>query len=190
MNDKLTPDAAALTLANRLKHEREERGWSLADLAARSGVSKAMISKIERCEVSPTAALLGRLSGAFNLTLSALLSNIEDSERRLATERDQPLWRDPQTGYLRRTVSPSSNAIVQLTLIDLPAGAEVMYPAAAYAFIDQQVWVLDGELTVREGEVKHLLSKGDCLQLGEPADCLFRNATDHTCQYLVAVGKR
>ena len=51
-------------LARRLRLEREARGWSLAELAARSGVSKAMISKIERDEVSPTAALLGRTSGA------------------------------------------------------------------------------------------------------------------------------
>ena len=56
-------------LAQRLKAEREARNWSLAELAERSGVSKAMISKIERDEVSPTAALLGRLSGAFGLSL-------------------------------------------------------------------------------------------------------------------------
>ena len=55
-------DDAEKRLAQRLRDEREQRGWSLGDLAERSGVSKAMLSKIERSEASPTAALLGRLS--------------------------------------------------------------------------------------------------------------------------------
>src|SRR6266478_9007342 len=63
-----------LAIARRLRAEREARGWTIADLAALSGVSKAMISKIERAEASPTAMLLGRLSGAFGLTLSRLLA--------------------------------------------------------------------------------------------------------------------
>ena len=65
------------SLAARLRMEREARGWSLSDLAQRFGVSRAMISKVERAEASPTAALLGRLSGAFGLTLSTLLARAE-----------------------------------------------------------------------------------------------------------------
>src|SRR6202043_590120 len=64
-------------LGARLKIERERRGWSLTDLAQRSGVSRAMINKVERGEASPTASLLGRLSGAFGVTLSTLLARIE-----------------------------------------------------------------------------------------------------------------
>jgi len=61
-------------LVNRIKTERDARGWSLGDPAERSGVSKAMISKIERRESSPTATLLGHLSGADGLTVSTLLA--------------------------------------------------------------------------------------------------------------------
>ena len=64
-------------LATTLRLEREARAWSLAGLAERSGVSKAMISKIERGEASPTAALLGRLSGACGLSMSTLLARAE-----------------------------------------------------------------------------------------------------------------
>ena len=95
-------------LAARLRLERDARGWSLAELAQRSGVSKAMISKIERGEASPTAALLGRLSGALGLTLSALLARAEGRPERLTRAADQPRWRDPKTGYVRCQVSPSA----------------------------------------------------------------------------------
>jgi transcriptional regulator with XRE-family HTH domain len=82
-------------IAARIREEREARDWSLADLAERSGVSRAMISKIERSEASPTAALLGRLSGAFGLTLSSLLARAELHSGRVLRANEQPQWKDP-----------------------------------------------------------------------------------------------
>ena len=70
-------DGAITPLAARLKQEREARGWALADLAQRSGVSRAMISRIERAEASPTALLLARLAAAFGMPLSVLLARVE-----------------------------------------------------------------------------------------------------------------
>ncbi|HZH28902.1 MAG TPA: XRE family transcriptional regulator [Azospirillaceae bacterium] len=182
IDDEPGPD-----LARRIRLEREARGWSLADLAERSGVSKAMISKVERAEASPTAALLGRLSGAFGLTLSTLLARAEGGGGRVVRAAEQPLWTDPATGYVRRQVSPASDIPLELTQVELPAGAEVAFPAASYAFIRQMVWVLDGELVFVEGGTVHELSAGDCIALGSPADCVFRNASGGTCRYLVAV---
>src|ERR1700742_595622 len=89
-------------VAARIRGERTARRWSLDDLAERSSVSKAMISKIERGEASPTAALLGRLAAAFGLTLSALLAETEIPVRGPVRGADQTLWRDPATGYIRR----------------------------------------------------------------------------------------
>src|SRR5690242_13028803 len=96
-------------LAARLREEREARGWSVADLATRSGVSRAMISKIEHGEANPTASLLGKLSAAFGLPLSLLLARVEGEAPRLAAAASQPIWKDPETGYVRRALSPSSD---------------------------------------------------------------------------------
>lgn len=179
-------------LARRLRLEREARGWSLGELAARSGVSKAMISKVERAEASPTAVLLGRLSGAFGLTLSTLLARAEGETGQLARAAAQPVWIDPATGYRRRQVSPQVSPLVaehplDLTEVELPAGAEVAYPAASYAFLRQMIWMLDGTLTFREGDTTHVLEPGDCLALGAPVDCTFANRSSRPCRYLVAV---
>jgi transcriptional regulator with XRE-family HTH domain len=177
-------------LGARVKIERAGRGWSLTDLAQRSGVSRAMINKIERGEASPTAALLGRLSGAFGLTLSALLARTEVNRAgRLARADDQLRWRDPATGYVRRQVAPApgSDLPLELVHVELPAGAAVGFPAAAYAFVRQLVWVLDGTLTFVEGEATHTLAAGDCLELGPPSDCTFRNDRKRPCRYAVAI---
>src|SRR5437762_11585674 len=103
-------DAIDSTIAARVRGERTVRRWSLDDLAERASVSKAMISKIERAEASPTAALLGRLSAAFGLTLSALLAEREAPPRGPSRAADQAIWRDPPPGYLRPQVpaSPTS----------------------------------------------------------------------------------
>ena len=177
-------------IAHRLRDERARRGWTLDDLAQRAGVSKAMLSKLERCEASPTAALLGRISGALGMTLSTLLAAENEPGARLVRREDQPTWRDPATGYLRRQVSPLSDLPVHLIEVEFPPGAEVAYPAAVFAFIRQAIWVLSGALEFAEGAQVHRLRPGDCLELGPAADCAFRNAGRTPCRYLVAVVKR
>jgi len=180
-------------LAQRLKAEREARNWSLAELAERSGVSKAMISKIERDEVSPTAALLGRLSGAFGLSLSQMLARAEQGGGQLARAAEQPLWRDPETGFTRRALTPPGGPPTPLELVwgELPPGQSVDYPAAAFAFIqDQQIVLLEGMLHFTQGAVLHELGAGDCLRLGPPEACRFHNPGDAPCRYLVVLLRR
>src|ERR1700744_3607394 len=98
-------DSTAIDLTQaisaRVKTEREARNWSLSELAERSGVSKAMISKIERGEASPTATVLGRLSGAFGLTLSTLLALAEQTGERLGRAAPQSGWAGPAAGDKR-----------------------------------------------------------------------------------------
>jgi transcriptional regulator with XRE-family HTH domain len=175
------------SLAARIAIEREARGWSLAELAERSGVSKAMISKVERGEASPTATLLGRLSGAFGLTLSTLLARAEHAGSRLLRAADQPQWQDPASGYVRRQVSPRSDLPLELIRVELPVGASVMFPASSYTFIRQMMWVLKGRLTFLEGDIVHEMDPGDCLLLGPPVDCTFKTRGREPCIYLVVL---
>ncbi|WBU56707.1 helix-turn-helix domain-containing protein [Paracoccus sediminicola] len=174
-------------LGARIRAERESRGWSLTDLAERAAVSRAMIHKIERGDSSPTANLLGKLSGAFGLSMSTLLARTEASIGHLLRRDGQPLWTDPETGYVRRQVSPRSDMPLDLVEVSLPAGKEVPMPASAYAFIRQLIWVLEGDLTFIEGHVHHELRQGDCLHLGPPTDCIFRNKGERACTYAVIV---
>lgn len=174
-------------LAARLKAEREARGWSLSQLATRAGVSKAMISKIERAEASPTAAMLGKLSGALAVTMSALLSSPGAERRGVSKAADQPTWIDPETGYRRRQVLIGQSVPLELVEVELPAGAHVDMPASSYAFIRQAIWVLDGALVFCEGAVEHHLSAGDSLELGPPVPCRFENRSAAACRYLVSV---
>ncbi|TMI98808.1 MAG: helix-turn-helix domain-containing protein [Alphaproteobacteria bacterium] len=183
-------DDITLKIAARIRGERTARRWSLDDLAERSQVSKAMISKIERAEASPTAALLGRLSAAYGLTLSAMLAEAEPPPRGPVRAADQPIWRDPATGYIRRQVAASPTLPLELTEVDLPPGAAVSFPAASYRGMAHLIWVLAGRLTFVEGEVTHALLPGDSLEFGPPADCTYRNDGAAPCRYLVVLLRR
>jgi transcriptional regulator with XRE-family HTH domain len=194
----------------RLRGERLGRGLSMDQLAEASGVSRAMISKIERGESSPTAVLLGKLSAALELSVSELLTGarLGDGREPAAAEpgeepppadatgaglvrraADTPQWRDPDTGYLRRQIS-TAGFPAAVTEVTLPPHARVPYPAAAYAFIAQLVWVQSGQLTLMDGSVRRVLAPGDTFELGQPRSREFRNETMEECRYVVVVTRK
>lgn len=182
-------DETGTLIARRVRIEREVRGWSQAELAERSGVAKATISKIEREEMSPTAVILVRLAGAFDLTLAGLLLRAESEAGRLSRAADQPVWRDPDTGYLRRQVFVRSDHPVEIARIELPARQRVTLPASSYLHIRQVVWVQEGELVIIEDGKRQLLAAGDCLGFGSPSEVTLANETDEPCTYLVVLAR-
>jgi transcriptional regulator with XRE-family HTH domain len=151
-----------------------------------------MISKIERGESSPTAVVLGKLSAALELSVSELLgpeNGLSGGAGGVRRAADTPQWRDPDTGYLRRQIS-SATFPVAVTEVTLPPAAGVPYPAAAYAFIAQLVWVLSGRLTLTDGTARRVLAPGDTFELGEPLAREFRNETAEECRYIVVVTRK
>jgi transcriptional regulator with XRE-family HTH domain len=181
-------DGTEALLAQRIRLERDLRNWSLADLAERSGVSKAMISKIEREEVSPTAAILGRLAAAFEMTLAGLLLKAEGIPR-LSRATVQKTWRDPATGYVRKQVFSRPDHPLELVEVELPPGQKVSFPAWSYAHIRQIVWVRKGQLVITEGDNRNELNPGDCLGFGPPSAVSFINEGRNPCSYVVALAR-
>lgn len=182
-------DDAGTRIARRIRLERDARGWSQADLAKRSSVSKATISKIEREEMSPTAVILVRLASAFDLTLAGLLLRSEDERERLSRAVDQPIWRDPETGYLRKQVFMRPDHPLEVVQVELPAGQRVVLPASSYAHIRQLLWVQSGDLIILDGSGRHELGVGDCLGFGPPCDVTFANETQTPCTYVVVLAR-
>jgi transcriptional regulator with XRE-family HTH domain len=182
-------DDLSQRLAQRIRLERDGRGWSLAELAERSGVSKATISKIERAEVSPTAVVLVRLASAFDLTLAGLMLRAEGRGDRVSRAADQPVWRDPETGYVRKQVFSRPDNPVEIIRVEMPARQRVTLPASSYAHIRQALWVLSGSLVIIEGGTRQMLAAGDCLGFGPPAETTFANETASPCTYVVALAR-
>src|SRR5262249_46122760 len=101
---------------------------------------------------------------------------------------DQLVWRDPETGFVRRSLSPPGAAPLDLVHGELPPGARIAYTAASYRFIaDQQLVVIEGSLTIRQTDAVFELGVGDCLRWGPPQDVTLENGGTAPCRYIVAV---
>ena len=149
-----------------------------------------MISLIERGESSPTASVLHRLATGLGTTLASLFAEEErPGASPVARRADQPAWRDPGSGYLRRNLSPAGfPSTIDLVEVVLPAGARVAYDGVPRSVgIDQQIWVLEGEVEIGAGEEIHRLDVGDCLAMRVDRPTSFRNPTGQPTRYVVAL---
>ena len=149
-----------------------------------------MISLIERGESSPTASVLHRLATGLGTTLASLFAEEERPEAPpLARRADQLAWRDPETGYVRRNLSPPGfPSPIELVEVILPPGARVAYDGVPRSIgIHQQVWVLEGAIELTMGAGTHRLDVGDCLAMRVDQPTAFRNPTDRPAGYVVAL---
>ena len=181
-----TPGHIDALIATRLLALRQAKGLSLAELAELSGVSKAMISKVERAQSSPTAVLLGRLAAGLGVSLAQLLTEENESPQRLRTKAMQEVWRDPEAGYLRRQVAErGAGSGVELVEVELPRSAQVGYPRWSGKPYRQCLWMLEGALRVDYGEERFELAPGDCLDFGVDRPLVFKALGRTACRYLL-----
>lgn len=176
-------------IAGRVRGLRADLGMTLDALAARSDVSRSMISLVERGESSPTAVVLEKIASGLGVSLATLFEDSNAPASPVSRRDDRTPWRDPQSGYVRRNISPASfPSPIQIVEIVLPAGASVAYETGARdVSMHQQIWVQAGSVEVRVGRVTHRLVEDDCLamQLNEPT--AFRNRTRKPARYIVVV---
>ncbi len=152
-------------IAARLGQLRVDRGWSLEALAEQSRISRATLSRLERGELSPTAAMLGRLCTTFGWTLSRLMADAETRAASLVPAAQQAVWTDPETGYRRRVLSPPGPGLRgELVEIRIPAGASVAYDASPVANLEHHLWLLEGALTLDVGGSTFRLEAGDTIR--------------------------
>jgi len=178
-NDELSP-----LIGRRVAERRAALKLSLEEIAAQTGVSRAMISRIERGEVHASAVVLDKLCAGLGISLSTLFAR--DAASPLLRRADQPVWQDPSSGYVRREVAPAgTGSPVRIVEVDFPAGAEVSFERSPHRAIDQHVWVLAGEIEIGIAGTIHSLAIGDCLHMRIAEGNTFRNVSGGPARYAV-----
>lgn len=173
-------------LARRLAALRTERGWTLDDLAKQSGISRATLSRIENCETSPTANILGKLCAVYGMGMSRMLAGIDGDSANLIPAKEQAVWVDPESGFQRRMVSPpSSDFKMVLTEITLPPMATVSYDRPTVFGAELHLWMLQGTLELTLAGVAYRLKIGDCLRFHMSGDARFVNPTSKPVRYAI-----
>ncbi|GAA5001121.1 helix-turn-helix domain-containing protein [Actinopolymorpha pittospori] len=182
------PEQVEDRLAGRLAALRVERGWSLDELARRTGISRSTLSRLERAEISPTAAMLGKLCTAYGRTMSQLLAEVESESPQLVRASQQLVWRDGPSGFTRRSVSPPHPGLRGEVMEGLlQPGADISYDRPPVPGQEQHIWVLAGVLEITlDGDV-HELQTGDVLRFRLWGRSRFRNPGPNPVRYTVLV---
>jgi transcriptional regulator with XRE-family HTH domain len=187
-----TPTDVHQRIAARVGELRAAHGFSLEALARKSGVSRSMISLIERGESSPTAVVLEKLAAALRVTLASLFdapAAAGAARGPVARHTDQPAWRDPASGYVRRNVSPPGvPQPMQIVEVRFPPGGRVAFENGDRELrLHQQIWVLEGTIEITLGTARHRLRAGDCLAMQLDRPTMFHNPTREPTRYAVVI---
>ena len=182
----LVDDSIERRIAQRIRSLRAERQWPLEELASRSGVSRASLSRIENGEVSPTAAVLCKVCAAFGLTLSRLMVLVEEGFAPLVPREAQLTWTDPDTGYQRRAVSPPapglSGEVVESTL---KPSTRIAYDQPPRPGLEHHLVMIEGALALTVSGQRHELKPGDCLRYRLDGASLFETPAHTGARYFL-----
>lgn len=189
-----TSEAEAVSagrLGSRVKELRKKRGLTLEELAERSGVSRAMISKLERGEKNPTLVVAAKLAEGFGVTLSQLVGIEEQREVVVVPREKRMVMRDPKTGFERQLLSPSFGGRgVEFIRNVVPGHSTSGEFPPHRSGVEEYIVVEKGILRAVIGGEEYLLEEGDALYFEADVSHRFDNAGAGECSYyLVIVSK-
>jgi hypothetical protein len=102
--------------------------------------------------------------------------------------KDQITWKDPETGYVRRILSPPHlNLKGELAEIMLPVGSSVSYRGSPLPGLEHHLWMLAGVLSLEVDGTAFRLEKGDCVRYVLSGPSRFTCGSRHPARYLIAM---
>jgi transcriptional regulator with XRE-family HTH domain len=155
-------DAIAQHLGDRVRQLRADRGWSLQVLASSSGVSRSMLSQIEREQANPTLAVTLRIAQAFGMPLGDLVQVPDASSSITVIRADDHTYHYRSDKHCRiRTLSPLNlEKDVEFYEVQLqPGGA--LRSAAHFQGTREFLTVETGQVRVESARDSELLNPGD-----------------------------
>lgn len=172
----------------RVKKARSEMQLTLQELSERSGVSRSMLSKIEREEKNPTIQIACQVAEGLGLTLSQLLDEPEEREVMLIPKSQRLIFRDEQSGFERQLLSPSfpARGVEFIYNIIPPAQTSGVFPPHTKG-VKEYVSVAQGKLEVTIGERLFVLEAGDSLYYDANITHQFVNVGDEPCAYYLVI---
>lgn len=187
-------DDINIRIAHRIRELRLARGYTLEMLATRCQVSRSAISLIERGETSPTAVVLEKLANGLEVPLTQIFINqtSSSSPQPLIHRNEQAEWRDPETGYIRRTVSPPNLRLpFQIVEIEFPPHSRVTYEISESSkVVQQQLWVVEGQIDIQLGNNSYALGQGDCLAMQLDQPVIYSNNSSQVARYILVVSNQ
>ena len=187
----MVEQVSSAQVGRRVRALRRERGWTLESLAERSGVSRAMISKLERGEKNPTLVVAAKVAEGLGASLSRLVG-IEERREVVVVPRGRHMtMRDPETGFERQLLSPSLGGRgVEFIRNVVPEGSTSGEFPPHRRGVEEYVVVEKGCLRAILGGEEYLLDEGDAAYFEADLAHRFDNAGEGECSYYLVIDSR
>ncbi|MCC7493440.1 MAG: helix-turn-helix transcriptional regulator [Fimbriimonadaceae bacterium] len=156
-----------LLLGRRIKELRRERGYTLEEVAKRTGFSKSLLSKIENSQVSPPIATLSRIASALDVAIGFFFEEEARQDRAIFVPKSQRQRIDrrdlgPEYGYEHLAFGSTMPRLMEPFVIFLePDSQEV---ATLFEHPGEEfIMVLQGEMEFLFGSTSYRMAEGDSL---------------------------
>ena len=176
----------ALQLGNRLSLLRKRKNMTLDELSAKSGVSKSILSQIERDLSNPTVTTISRIAEALDEKLSDFFLKIEVEETNSIESSKETPSITSKDGLCELNILGAGETVnwLQWYILDMkPKGVLDSSSHGPKTF--ENLTVIDGQIEVSCGESKEKLSKGDTFRFQSNRDHIIKNVSKQKAQVLM-----
>lgn len=189
---RASDDAIVIEVGSRVKRLRTQAGLTLEEFATQSGVSRAMLSKVERGEKSPTLAIIVRIAKGLNVSMSALMGAEPDpAQVSVIRKANRLAFRDSETGFERHNLSPTHlDNDLEFLLHRIPPGESSGELPPYKVPTEKYLVVHEGQLTVQTGEANYVLDTGDSFYFDVRDSYRFINTGKMPCAYYLVIRRR
>jgi transcriptional regulator with XRE-family HTH domain len=174
------------TIGNNLKKWRHEKGYTLDQVAAITGVSKSMIGQIERGDSTPTVTTLWKISNGLKISFSSLMDQEHDETYVITKESLIPLDEKDHAFKVLTYIPFNGNRKFETFMIECAPHA-VHQSDAHIEAVEEFVIVLEGELSILECNHVNVLKKGDMIRFKADERHEYRNEGDSIMKALVHI---
>lgn len=146
-----------------IRRLRDERGYSLKEVAARSGLTQSFLSQVERNLTSPSVASLRKVAQAFDVPLAALFQGQARPGSRVVRRDERRQFIHPRRQWRDYLLTPSLTGRLQVILSVIEPGAGSGEEAYAHDSDEECVIVIHGRLEFWVGSDRYMLETGDSI---------------------------
>lgn len=173
-----------MDFAGSLKTIRQKKKMSLQELANLSGVSKSMLSKIERYEKNPTLQVAADIANALGVTLSYMIDEKQYNSVIVTKKDDRVIYRDDLSGFQREQLSPTfENYGIEFILYKIPPHQQSPVFRPHKPGVNEYLTVAKGKLLIILDHNEYLLENGDSFYFEADVSHQFLNAGEEECHY-------
>jgi transcriptional regulator with XRE-family HTH domain len=168
-------EALTAAVAGHVRSHRAARGWSLDELAGRSGVSKGMVVAIEAARTNPSVGTLCRLADAFGVNIADLLEVSEPRRVAISSADAAPvLWRGDNGGSAQLLRGMNEPDLIELWRWELGPGDRHGSPNHSPG-TREMLHVLSGTLTAVIDGAPYTVEPGETIDFIADAPHEYRN---------------